>query len=37
MLSKKDQDLTRPGEKDDLVQLIKESGGVPILSERPGK
>jgi hypothetical protein len=29
---KKDQDLTRPGEKDDLWKIIQESGGVPVLS-----
>ena len=32
MLLKKDQDLTRPGEKDDLWKIIQESGGVPALS-----
>ena len=26
-----DQDLTRPGEQDDLVKLIKAWGGDPIL------
>ncbi len=35
--AKKDQDLTRPGEKDDLVKLIKESGGAPILDARARK
>jgi hypothetical protein len=30
-LAKKDQDLTRPGEQDDLVKLIKQSGGDPKL------
>jgi hypothetical protein len=33
MLAKRDQDLTRPGEKDDLAELIKQSGGFPILTE----
>jgi len=37
VLAKKDQDLTRPGEKDDLVKLIKESGGAPILDARARK
>jgi hypothetical protein len=37
MLAKKDQDLSRPGEKDDLVRLIKESGGRPVLDERARK
>jgi Copper type II ascorbate-dependent monooxygenase, C-terminal domain len=35
MLAKKDQDLTRPGELDDLFKIIKESGGWPILSQQP--
>ena len=34
MLAKKDQDLTRAGEEDDLVKLIKDSGGTPILDDR---
>ena len=33
MILKKDQDLTRPGEKNDLWKFIKESGGVPFLNE----
>jgi Copper type II ascorbate-dependent monooxygenase, C-terminal domain len=37
MLAKKDQDLTKPGEEDDLVKLIKESGGTPVLDERARK
>jgi hypothetical protein len=37
MLSKMNQDLTRSGEKDDLLKYIKDSGGVPILSNRPDK
>ena len=37
MLAKKDQDLTREGEKDDLAKLIKESGGTPVLDERARK
>jgi hypothetical protein len=37
MLAKKDQDLSRPGEQDDLVKLINESGGTPILDERARK
>ncbi len=37
MLAKKDQDLTRDGEKDDLVKLIKDSGGEPVLDERARK
>jgi hypothetical protein len=35
MIAKKDQDLTKPGEKDDLFKLIKQSGGWPILSDKP--
>jgi hypothetical protein len=35
MIAKKDQDLTQPGQKDDLFKIIKESGGWPILSEKP--
>jgi hypothetical protein len=37
MLAKKDQDLSKPGEQDDLVKLIKESGGTPILDGRARK
>jgi hypothetical protein len=37
MLAKKDQDLTQPGEKDDLFKIIKESGGWPILSDHPNQ
>jgi hypothetical protein len=37
MIAKKDQDLTKPGEKDDLFQIIKESGGWPILKEKMPK
>lgn len=37
MIAKKDQDLTRPGETDDLFKIIKESGGWPILKEKPHK
>ena len=37
MLAEKDQDLTREGEKDDLVKLIKESGGTPVLDETARK
>jgi hypothetical protein len=35
VLAKKNQDLTRPGEKDDLFELIKESGGWPIFKNKP--
>jgi Copper type II ascorbate-dependent monooxygenase, C-terminal domain len=35
MIAKKDQDLTKPGEKDDLFKIIKQSGGWPILSDKP--
>lgn len=37
MLAKKDQDLTKDGENDDLAKLIKESGGTPVLDERATK
>jgi Copper type II ascorbate-dependent monooxygenase, C-terminal domain len=37
MIAKKDQDLTRPGEKDDLFKIIKDSGGWPILKQKPRK
>jgi Copper type II ascorbate-dependent monooxygenase, C-terminal domain len=37
MLAKKDQDLSKPGEQDDLVKLINESGGTPILDARARK
>ena len=32
MVTKQNQDLTRPGEKYELPNIIKESGGVPALS-----
>ena len=35
MIAKKDQDLTKPGEKDDLFTIIKQSGGWPILNDKP--
>ena len=35
MIAKKDQDLTKPDEKDDLFKIIKQSGGWPILSDKP--
>ena len=37
ILAKKDQDLTSDGEKDDLVKLIKDSGGAPVLDQRARK
>jgi len=37
MIVKKDQDLTQPGQKDDLFNTIKDSGGWPILKEKTYK